>query len=388
MKTLILLVLLVFISSLTTFGQIGIDNVSPDPSSVLDLSSTEGGLLVPRMTTQEREAIVSPANSLLVFDTSVNKYFYYDNNKWSPVSPWSASVSGTDVYYETGNVGIGTASPQYKLDVDGPVNATALHINGTPFPTANFHHLSNGPLAKTATGDWNNYTETGFYMGNNMTNASPGSTHQWRYVTVIRHNESYCIQYSSDFRNDAYSIRAYNAGNWTAWKRVITNENDLSAITDMVRVYRNELQIYGRRAVLSWSDQSQNKELHINYGQDHAGGTRIHGNLIVSGSITENSDIRLKDNIKPIENALEKVKQIEGVTFTRKDLPDTERKHIGLIADDLLNIVPELVHVPESEEEMKSVDYSSMVALLVEAIKEQQTQIEDLKQEIESMKRE
>ncbi len=74
---------------------------------------------------------------------------------------------------------------------------------------------------------------------------------------------------------------------------------------------------------------------------------------------------------------------IEGVTYTRKDLTDNGKRHIGIIADDLAKIVPELVHVSEDDDEMKSVSYSNMVALLVEAIKEQQMQIEGLKQQIE-----
>ncbi len=389
MKTLIPLVLLVLISSLTTFGQIGVDNSSPHPSSVLDLSSTEGGLLVPRMSTQQRDAIESPANSLLVFDTSVNKYFYYDNNKWNPVSPWSASVSSADVYYETGNVGIGTIVPQYKLDVNGSINATALHISGSPLP-ANIFPLSNGPLAKTATGNWDDYKETGFFRGNNMTSASPSDSHLWRYVTVIGHDEGYCIQYSTDYTNDNVYVRTLFNYNWTNWKRIVTDftpffklkrHGSTSYIDFIVNPNGSNID-YSCRIAASTTTNTVGTGKLTYYA---TGGHDFKGSITATGTITQNSDIRLKGNIGPIENALGKVKQIEGVTFTRKDLPDTEKKHIGLIADDLFNVVPELVHVPENEDEMKSVDYSSMVALLVEAIKEQQTQIEDLKQEIENL---
>jgi len=54
---------------------------SPDPSSILDVRSTDKGMLIPRLTSAERLAIASPANGLLVFDTSENSFFYYDAAK-------------------------------------------------------------------------------------------------------------------------------------------------------------------------------------------------------------------------------------------------------------------------------------------------------------------
>lgn len=133
MKALLQIILLVLLSSSFTYGQVGFDNDSPDASAVLDLNATDKGLLIPRMTTLQREAIVAPANSLLVFDTSVNKYFYFINNEWVPLSQWSSSGSNEDVFLETGNVGIGTTTPDYTLDVNGSINASALLVNGTPF---------------------------------------------------------------------------------------------------------------------------------------------------------------------------------------------------------------------------------------------------------------
>ncbi|MDC8002116.1 hypothetical protein POV26_13800 [Aequorivita todarodis] len=63
---------------LTIQAQVGIGNTNPDASSVLDITSTSKGLLLPRMTTAQRLAITTPANSLMVYDTTVKAYFYYD----------------------------------------------------------------------------------------------------------------------------------------------------------------------------------------------------------------------------------------------------------------------------------------------------------------------
>ncbi len=69
------------------FSQVGIGTVNPDASSVLDVSSTTQGLLTPRMTTAQRTAIVSPANGLMVYDTDLHAFNYYDssNSTWNKV---------------------------------------------------------------------------------------------------------------------------------------------------------------------------------------------------------------------------------------------------------------------------------------------------------------
>lgn len=76
MKTFTYLLLLF---AVTGFGQVGIGTITPDASAMLDITSTSQGLLAPRMTTAQRVAIGSPANGLLVFDTSIGSFYYYDS---------------------------------------------------------------------------------------------------------------------------------------------------------------------------------------------------------------------------------------------------------------------------------------------------------------------
>ena len=115
----------------------------------------------------------------------------------------------------------------------------------------------------------------------------------------------------------------------------------------------------------------------------------ISGNLAVSGSITAGadvtaySDVRLKTNIKTIENALDKTLALRGVSYNRNDSDDTRIK-IGVIAQETLEVIPEVVNQDSSG--MYSVSYGNMTALLIEAIKEQQAQIENLKSEIKKLK--
>ncbi|WP_299361627.1 tail fiber domain-containing protein [Winogradskyella sp.] len=66
-------------------AQIGVNTETPDASSALDIVSTEKGMLTPRMTTTQREAIANPANGLIVYDTSTISFWYYDNAEWNEI---------------------------------------------------------------------------------------------------------------------------------------------------------------------------------------------------------------------------------------------------------------------------------------------------------------
>ena len=70
-----LILVLLFSTSLT--AQVGIGTTSPDASSALEVASTDKGFLMPRMTTIQREAIATPANGLMVFDTDTNSQWTY-----------------------------------------------------------------------------------------------------------------------------------------------------------------------------------------------------------------------------------------------------------------------------------------------------------------------
>ena len=101
------------------------------------------------------------------------------------------------------------------------------------------------------------------------------------------------------------------------------------------------------------------------------------GSITAEGDITAfgtASDIRLKENIEPIENALDKVSQINGITFNYIDKPD--ERVPGLIAQELQEVLPEAVY--ESDDKL-AIRYGNTIALLVEAIKELKAEVETLK---------
>ena len=103
---------------------IGINStgVASDKSAMLDVSATDKGMLVPRMTTAQRTIIASPAKGLLVFDTDVNSFWFFNGATWNDLSGGSGTskwtTNGTNIFNNnTGNVGIGTNTPSEKLTV-------------------------------------------------------------------------------------------------------------------------------------------------------------------------------------------------------------------------------------------------------------------------------
>ena len=105
---------------------------------------------------------------------------------------------------------------------------------------------------------------------------------------------------------------------------------------------------------------------------------------IIANSIAGSSDIRFKKNIQTVEHALDKIKALRGVYFNwnKEAFPDKNfgnQNELGFIAQEVEQVVPEIVTRDNTKEEYRSVKYDKLVALLVEAIKEQQKQIDSLK---------
>ena len=96
------------------------------------------------------------------------------------------------------------------------------------------------------------------------------------------------------------------------------------------------------------------------------------GTITAGGDITAFSDERLKSDIETIDNALDKVMNMRGVSYTKQ-----AEKGVGVIAQEIEKVLPEVV----TDGEYKSVAYGNIVGVLIEAIKEQQKQIDELKKD-------
>ena len=106
-----------------------------------------------------------------------------------------------------------------------------------------------------------------------------------------------------------------------------------------------------------------------------------------STGFNDNSDEKLKTNIVTVNNALEKLSQIRGVTFQWKDGRDGNERHMGVLAQDVEKVAPELVSMPPGIG-LKSVFYGGLNAMTIEALKEQQKELEEQKRQIDLLEQE
>lgn len=105
------------------------------------------------------------------------------------------------------------------------------------------------------------------------------------------------------------------------------------------------------------------------------------GNMTLPGTLTINSDARLKENLTPLTDALDKVKALTGYNYNRIG---SDVLQMGVVAQEVQKVAPELVL--EDSEGTLSVSYQNMVALLIEAVKEQSAEIAALKEQVEELK--
>lgn len=165
-----------FLLTISSYGQVGIDTTTPNASAALDITSTTKGVLIPRMTFAQRNLIVSPATGLLIYQTDSTPGFYYFNGvSWQSFasSGWSLTGNGgttpasnfigtTDLQdlkivtnntealriTSTGNIGLGTTTPSTKLHIVATSVATQILNDG----------FEDGNVAPFTTGGNRNWT--------------------------------------------------------------------------------------------------------------------------------------------------------------------------------------------------------------------------------------
>lgn len=178
-KTLIILFLFLF--SLIGNAQIGIGTVTPNASSILDVTSTTKGMLSPRMTTAQRNAITTPADGLIVYDTTLKSLYYFSSGS----STWLPLVSGA------------SERTNFKLikstDVLATVLASELAAGGGAkyLLDSNTYYEINGNVVFNFPIDLNNAYVSGLDSGNDFITRTSGNIFEGatggniRYLTII-----------------------------------------------------------------------------------------------------------------------------------------------------------------------------------------------------------
>jgi hypothetical protein len=180
--------LAVVLLTATTFAQVGIGTTNPDGSAALDITSTTKGLLIPRITTAQRNAIASPATGLMVYQTDgTTGFYYYNGSSWSDVAssgvPYTGATGAVDLgAYDLTVNGITVGKGLGAIASNTAVGTNALNSNTTGYEnTANgyealksntqgFRNTANGYFAlnSNTVGKYN--TATGYYaLGSNTT---------------------------------------------------------------------------------------------------------------------------------------------------------------------------------------------------------------------------
>ena len=181
-------------------------------SSVLDIKSTSKGFLAPRMLASERLAISSPADGLLVYQTDgTTGFYFYNGSAWIIIAAGTTAsqwiTAGTNIYYNTGSVGIGTSTfdavnPE-KLIVDAGVTTSvnAIYAKGSidSYLQTNIRNLSNGAVASTdvvATADNGDEITNFIDMG---INGSGYVTNPTNTLEIGAANDCYLLSTGNDF---------------------------------------------------------------------------------------------------------------------------------------------------------------------------------------------
>ncbi|NVO21244.1 MAG: tail fiber domain-containing protein [Bacteroidetes bacterium] len=343
---------------------INTDGSAPDNSAMLDVKSIAKGMLVPRMTAAQRDAIVNPAPGLLIFCTDNNLYF--SNTGTATIPSWSIVNSqwlsgGTGVYYN-GYVGIGTIPSSYNLDIQG--SNPFLRVKAT-------NGWTGLVLDKGSTGD------NGYLVYNSAGNV--------KWTLGFKTNDNFNLYNWTTF-SDAFTFNtSTNNAIFTGRIGIKTDPSyDLQVISsDYTAGYFSspysggtEFEVFDLGAGNSWAI----------YGGAATTGYAGYfaGNVYCSGSYLP-SDEKLKENIQPLQNGLDKIMKLDAKTYNFKttEFPEmnlpTDRQN-GFTAQNLESVFPELVRLnpakKEQPQEFKAVNYIGLIPVLTEAIQEQQKQLE------------
>jgi hypothetical protein len=271
----------------------------------------------------------------------------------------SSFYSNVDIVYTgDGRLGIGTTNPQVKLDVDGDGYFTGI-VSASAFigtaSTASFATTATNVIG--GTGSITSLTVSGITTLGSVqisptgiiTSSNPGVT------TVVYYGDGSNLE----------GVTAFNVDTEVNSSEPVYPTLASGVGVNRVGISTTKLVFVESTASLGIGTTNPISNLHIV------------GNVFCTGIITATdfncaSDAKLKTNIQPIENPLEKVSQINGVSF---NWIEDNKPSIGVIADELQNVLPELV----SDTDPKTVNYNGLIGLLIECVKQQQEEINTLK---------
>ena len=290
------------------------------------------------------------------------------------------TTSGTLV--STGDVGVVTKTMMSSLnivnsDVDSGAAIAYSKLNLAGSITNN--DIASG--ASIATTKLAASTISGIALGSNLNSLTAGSFVSYSSGTTYNGSSAITVSVAATTANTSNTIVARNSsGDFTAGTISATN---LTASQTIQAANTNITQVTatnGNFTGIVTATQIQTSNINITQITAVNGNftgiiTAVNGNftgIVTATDFNSTSDITLKENVHTVENSLETVESIRGVSFNWKE---TGKKSYGVIAQELEEILPELV----TDGEIKTVNYNGIIGVLIEAVKELKAEIEDLK---------
>jgi hypothetical protein len=359
-------------------------------------------------------------SSLLSYTSSANTWSGTIDGRFTTLESYTASINQTtaslNLYTASANTWSGTIDDrfttlqqvtssvlQYTASVSQSIRNLNIFSSSYYIDSASFDYrisiLDPGNLddvllglnQHTASAN-GRFTEIGIVTGSLINSASNASTRLTSLETETSNLELYTQSVENRFTNLALytgSVNTTTASLNTFTQSTNIRLNNIESFTSSINTtIKDKLNADG---VISGSSQILgNSTIHSgsigNYQFNSIGigtaASTVEGELRATGDIVAfySSDIRLKENITPIPNALEKVNQISGNTYDWKEGYDEIHSHkgndVGVIAQELEKVLPEVV--TERETGYKAVNYEKIVPLLIEAIKELSAKIHRL----------
>jgi len=256
---------------------------------------------------------------------------------------------------------VDSANAQRKLS-KGSINISEFNNNaGYITSYVNNNHYLNGisKSGNTLTFEVLGQTDQSFSFGSNAFNSTtiPTNTNQ------LTNNSGFLTSISSSQVTSALGFTPYNNTNPNGYT---SNSGDITAVTVSNGI----------------SGGGTSGSVGVSMSGTYTGDFRVTGEISATADVVAyySSDERLKDNVKVIENASDKVAQLRGVEFDWNDKQSTYEGHdVGVIAQDVEKVLPELVQT--RDDGYKAVKYEKIVGLLIEAIKDLQDEVKALKGE-------
>ncbi|MBL4710684.1 MAG: tail fiber domain-containing protein [Flavobacteriales bacterium] len=440
MKKLVFLsVLCLIVSFCIAQDGVGINTESPDASALLDVTSTNQGILVPRMTSAQRDLIPSAAQGLLIYSTSTNTFWFYNNTSWIEIVSSVSTDKIEDVDGDTRIEVEQTAdddlirftmrNKEYFQMEDGRINV--LNTGNSVFMGNLAGRSDNGSNNKNvyfgnSAGQFSNTGENNVGIGYRALRANTsGSNNIGIGEDAFRRNKtgSFNLAIGSNAMDNAENLDSNMAIGFNALTNIVEGAGNIAigqgALQDKtsgsynvgvgVAVLENNLlgsrnTAVGRQAGYN-SEGSGNVFLGYRAGFNEGGDDKLYidnssttspliwgdfandslvingdlavtGNITYVGTITDVSDRRLKEDFDTLTKVMDLVNQLQAYSYRMKSNHSGERE-FGLIAQEVKKVFPEMVKIIDQEKGYMGVNYLQLVAILIEGLKEQQSLIAD-----------